>query len=677
MDATLFFAIIALIALAVALVVVLARGRTEGHYAMDIGGAAPTASGGEDSSPDTSFSGRLRLFSGIVAAGIGVIVARLFSMQIISRDSYTERAESNRTRTVKTRPARGRILDRNGIELVGNRPSPTVVAEPDILNDELKVRMLASVLGMPTVAVRRKIQDQTEGVQAHRPVAIDVNRRTVAFLSEHTEPFEGITVEQRTQRNYPLGSVAAHVLGYTGIVLSDQLEASKDAQEGEIAYESGDTVGQSGVEWQYENVLAGIHGEQTVFVDASGRVLNHSDSVAARDGSDIKLTIDINIQQAAEQGLEHAMEEARSQGFPDCNKGCVVVLDPNNGEVLALASAPSYNPNMFVGGISNDDWNQLSSEESGYPLMNRMVSGLYPSASTIKPVVAFSALDNQLLTPQDTFYCTGFWTGFGSAYGQYCWEHSGHGTMNLQSGITYSCDTVFYEIGKAFYFSEHPEALQETFKAWGLGAATGIDLPSEATGRVPDAEWKRNYFADYSEADREWQGGDMTNLCIGQGYLLVTPLQIACVYMGLANGGTFWRPHLLKSVLSKSGEEEVVNFEPTVYLTPQQSAEEYRLARAGLEGVIYEESEAMTAHFTSLPVRIAGKTGTGEAAGNKDPTGWFIAYAPVNDPQYVVCAMVEEAGFGSTSAMYAVRDTLGFLYNSPDTSTAVDQTGAR
>lgn len=663
--------VIVAVALVAIVLVVHARG---GRFTVDIGGQTPRAAGGNDTSAETGFKDRLRglgIFSGGV---IAVLLARVWSMQLMSSDEYTSQAERNRTRTITTAAPRGRILDRNGEELVTNRPSLTVVAQPDVAKNETEVTLLGNLLGMPAMAVRRKIQDTSEGAQGSRTVAVDVPRSVVAYLEEHPDLFSGVTVEQRTERYYPNGKLAAHVLGYTGTVTQDQLEASKNGQT-DVEYESGDITGQAGVEYQYEGVLQGVRGEQEVYVDANGDITGYSTSVPAEAGSDVVLTIDAKIQKAAEDGLAHAIQKAKELNNA-ATAGCVVVLDATNGEILAMASYPEYDPSIFVGGISNADWEALSSESSGYPLMDRAVGGTYPSASTIKPLSTLAALNYGIATPSSGYNCTGFWTGFGSAYGQYCWDKDGHGHMDLRNGIVYSCDTVFYEIGKAFFESDNKEGLQETYTRWGLGKKTGVDLPGEAEGRVPTAQWKQEYFSSYPEEDRMWRGGDTTNLAIGQGDILVTPLQMACIYMGLANDGTIWRPHVLKSVASKEGSGTVADYQPQKLDEVEEKSEYMDLIHDALQGVIYEEDEAVASHFSSLPVKVAGKTGTGEKAG-KDPTAWFCAYAPADDPKYVVTAMVEEGGFGATSAMYAVRDTFGGIYDSPDSSTADSSSGAR
>ncbi|MCI1665291.1 MAG: penicillin-binding protein 2 [Atopobiaceae bacterium] len=639
-----------------------------GRFKFDIGGQTPRASGGNDTSPEAGFKSRL-LGLGVFCGGvIAALLARLWSMQLVSSDDYSKQAESNRTRTVTTVAPRGRILDRNGTELVTNRSSLTVVAFSTVADDDTEVSLLANLLGMPRIAVKRKIQDETEGAQSAHTVAVDVSRRTVAFIQEHADLFPDVSIEQRTQRHYPYGAVGAHVLGYTGTVTSSQLDSTDSSNTDGLTYEAGDTTGQAGIEYQYESVLQGIRGEQTVYVDASGNVTDYSTSIPAESGSDVVLTIDVNVQKAAEDGLAHAIEASKQKGNADCNSGAVVVLDVTNGEVIAMASAPQFDPGIFVGGISNDDWDSLSSDASGNPLLNRAISGQYPSASTIKPIGTFAALDHGIATAETGYDCTGYWTGFGSGYGQYCWLHTGHGYMTLQSGITYSCDVVFYEIGKAFYYSSDQEGLQETYRKWGLGTATGIDLPSESSGRVPDAQWKWNYFTSYSDEDRTWQGGDLTNLAIGQGDLLVTPLQMADIYAGIGTRGTIWRPHVMKSVRSRSGSDSVIEYKCDILNSPTEDAAYMDLVHAGLKGVIYEESESLASHFTNMSITLAGKTGSGEH-GNDAATGWFCSFAPYEDTKYAVVAVVEKGGFGATSAMYAVRDTLGEIYGEPDTST--------
>lgn len=670
MDVKLIIIVLCVVVAIGLLVVFLVFGRGETNFTMDIGGASPRAAGGSDTSSEKTVSGRL-IGLAVGAAGIfAVLIARLWTMQLVSADEYAAEAESNRTRTVTTAAPRGRILDRNGVEIVANRPSLIVVSDSDVVNDDIEVQLVANLTGMPFQAVRRKIQDTSAGAQSKRTISVDVSRRVVAFIAEHPGVFDGIEVVERSQRSYPLGSLAAHVVGYTGSVSSDQL-ASNDSDETGITYESGDIVGQTGVESTYESVLQGVKGEQTVYVDASGNVLDTSTTIDPQSGSDVVLTIDAKIQSVAEQSLVTRMQEIRKTGY-NATGACVVCVDCTNGEVIAMASAPTYNPNVFVGGISTADWDALSSESANYPLMNRAIAGQYPSGSTIKALTSFAALDHGIADTSSSWYCTGYWTWSGNesdAYGWHCWYKSGHGTMNFVTGITNSCDVVFYSIGKGFYYSDTQEGMQETFRRYGLGSVTGIDLPGEMGGRVPDAEWKWNYFTSSSDEDRAWQGGDNCNLAIGQGDLLVTCLQMVDAYCGIANNGTIWRPHVLKGVKSRTGEGSVIDYKSEVIYEPTEDAAYHDTVCEGLHGVVYEEAESQTVHWTSLSVDVAGKTGTAQQ--NKDqPVGWFIGYGPTDNPKYVIGANVDEVLSGATSAMYIVRDVFGAIYGEPDTATS-------
>lgn len=646
------------------------------RFTLDIGGGTPRASGGSENSPSSHFKSRINatgIFAGTI---IGALFMRLWNMQVISSSSYTEQAEKNRTRSISTHAARGRILDRNGAVLVGNRPSLVVLAEQSVLDDEAELQILAALIGIPKAVLRLKIEDSSQGLQRGRVIAVDVSRRVISFINAHPSLFGGVSIEARSQRSYPLGSLAGQVLGYTGIITSEQLKASQGNQdEGKITYEPGDVVGQSGIEASYENVLQGIKGEQVVFVDADGNIVNHSSSVEPQSGSDVVLTLDADIQKAAEDSLSSTIKRLQEHGKPDCFGGCAIAMDVTNGEIIAMASAPSFSPNMFVGGISSDDWDMLSSKSSHNPLLNRGIGGQYPSASTIKPLSALAALNEGIATPQSSYMCTGYWTGFGAAFGQYCWLHTGHGAMTLQTGITHSCDVVFYEVGKGFFYSSNKDGLQQMFKKWGLGSKSQIDLPGELQGRIPDEAWKREYFASYPDDAKAWQGGDNTNLAIGQGDLLVTPLQMLCVYAGIANRGSIPQPHLMKSIKSTSNSGSIIDYKCTTRISIDEKDEYMDLVQRGLYGVIYEESQAQASHFTNMKEKVAGKTGTAETS-HETPTGWFIAYAPYDNPRYVVASVLENSGFGSDGAMYVVRDILGALYHEPDTSTMVDTTGA-
>lgn len=646
-------------------------------------GTQPRATEGEGNTAGTTFKKRFTFLTVAVSALFAALAAKLWSMQMVRSDYYDELSTQNRTRTVTTPAPRGRILDRNGVALVTNRGSLTVTAYRDLADDTVLVRHLANVLGIPYVAALRNIQDNTEGAQARHTIASDVRRSTIAYIQEHAGDFSGVYIDERTERQYPYGSIAAHVLGYTGTITQEQLDAQDKAQQqsgsdesGTITYVSGDTVGQAGVEYEYEQLLQGIKGEQTVTVDATGNVTGQAGAVPPSAGSDIKLTIDLTIQKACESGLTHAVEVAKKAGYENAGAGACICLDCTNGEILGLASLPTYDPSVFIGGISNDDWERLNGDDSGNPLLNRAISGQYMSASTIKVLTSLAGLEYGIYSSSRTTVCTGWWTGNGEANGQACWLHTGHGTLNLEQGIANSCDPVFYDIGHDFYYSsDHSEGMQEMFHRWGLGSLTGIDLPSEGEGRVPDAEWKENYFSEYSTDQRSWNPGDMTNLAIGQGDILVTPVQMACVYAGIANGGVEYTPHVFLSAVSRSGDGDAYKYNngsPKERLTAHVNSDaDLSLVKQGLHDVIYSTSSSTASHFDNMPEEVAGKSGTGEKSG-EDDYAWFIAYAPADKPKYVVAALLEQGGGGSETALFAVRDVLGAIYNVPDSSTSVD-----
>ncbi len=664
MNLSLVIIIVCLVLAAILLVLFFVFGREEASFTFDIGGGAPRAAGGSDESGEKGISSRLVGFGVVVAGVFAALVARLWSMQLVSSDEYAEQAESNRTRTVTTAAPRGRILDRNGVEIVTNRPCLTVTATSDVVDDEIEMTLLGNLIGMPMQAVRRKIQDSSQGAQSARTVSVDVSRRVVAYIGEHPSLFSGVSVEQRTQRSYPLGSLAAHVVGYTGTVTAEQLKQNSD-EDGAVEYKSGDVVGQSGVELMYESVLQGIRGEQTVYVNASGTVLDTSTTIDPQSGSDLYLTIDSGVQQAAEASLEKVVTYLKEAGY-NCTGGSCVAVDCTNGEVICLASYPTYSPNIFVGGISSADWSALQDESANYPLMNRAIAGQYPSGSTIKALTTFAGLDYGIVSTGSSFNCTGWWTGFGESYGMSCWLKYGHGGVNLVTGLTNSCDIVYYEIGKGFYYSDNDEGLQETFRRYGLGSTTGIDLPGEASGRVPDAEWKWNYFSYLPDEQRKWQGGENCNIAIGQGDLLVTVLQMVQAYASIANQGPVYKPHVMKSVKSRIGSGSVIDYSPSVVRTVEEDQTYRDIVKQGLYGVVYEESASQTVHWTNLDVTVNGKTGTAEQTTKGDPLGWFVGYAPADNPKYVVGANVDGVASGATSGMYVVRDILGQIYGQPD-----------
>ncbi len=611
-----------------------------------------TTSALSEADAETRMRRRFLLMLAGVAAAIGALFVRLWSMQVVNGASYTSQAEQNRVTEYTTSAPRGRIYDRNGVELVGNRSSYVVLADSDVQYNEQVLRRLSAVLGIPREYLRAAAASETSGAQADRELAYDVEERAIAYISEHPTAFEGVSVQVQTVRTYPQGTLAAHVLGYTGTISESELTADATGMN----YESGDTVGKDGVEKAFESYLQGTRGSKQVEVNASGEVVGTVETVDPDRGNDIRLTIDVDVQKVAEKALKTAYQDAAKAKYTNASAGAIVCMNCRNGEVIAMASSPTYDPSDFIGGISNDAWEELTDDASGYPLSNRCIAGLYPAASTFKGFTGLAGLEYGFASSSKTWNCAGTWTGFGEDWAQKCWNTSGHGLIGFYKGIVESCDTVFYEIAKSFYqYSENETALQEYLQSWGFGSQTGIELQGEQAGRVPTPEWKKAYNADAPES-QAWQPGDLSNLIIGQGDLLVTPLQICCGYAGLATG-RIPKPVLLREVLDEDGDEVVVSgktFRGSNF-SPEFKESNIQIMRNGFKGVVSEGSVSKV--FSSLGVTTAGKTGTAEVAG-KDNFAWYVGYGPATNPKYVCACCIEQGGSGATSAAPAVRSVL-------------------
>ncbi len=595
---------------------------------------------------------RFMYLMGGVGVALGALFVKLWSMQVISGEQYSEKAEANRTTEYTTIAPRGRIFDRKGRELVGNRSSFAVLVDSDTKDNKEVIHRLSNLLGIPRETVLQLAQSETGGAQADRLIALDVSNRAVAYISEHPNAFPGVTVEARTVRTYPRGSLAVHLLGYAGTISEEELK--KDTEG--IQYESGDTVGKDGAEQAFEAYLQGDRGVKRVEVNAQGQVVNTVDSVDPVQGNDIRLTIDVKVQKVAEKALQRAFRDAHKSGHKKAKSGAIICMNCNTGEIIAAASAPSYDPVEFINGISTERWEELNNSDSAYPLSNRCIAGLYPAASTFKGFTGLAGLEYGFASANKTWDCEGTWTGFGKAWPQKCWNHDGHGTIGFKKGIIESCDVVFYEIAKKFYnYKKSETALQDYIKSWGFGSKTGIELPGEQEGRVPTPEWKKEFNKDAPE-NQAWQPGDLSNLAIGQGDLLITPLQLCCGYAGLATGRVP-KPVILHSVISSDGETVVVDgkqYQGST-MSPSYKEKNIKLMRSGFRAVVTQGSVKKV--FDSFSVKTAGKTGTGEVAG-KDDCAWYVGYGPYNKPKYVCVCIVEEGGSGGTVSAPAVRQVL-------------------
>ncbi|MDR1421609.1 MAG: penicillin-binding protein 2 [Coriobacteriales bacterium] len=604
--------------------------------------------------------GRFYVFAAFVAGVFGVLLARLWSIQLLSGDTYTKLAEENMTSEVSVPATRGRLLDRKGRELIGNRPSLSVAAPRAILDDRNLVYRLSLVLGIPIGILRRNLLDDTLDMQSDRVLASDASQRAVAYIREHPTLFADVKVEERTQRSYSYGTLAAHLLGYIGPVAESDLLAPPEG----IQYESGDYIGKSGAEYAFETLLQGIRGTRTYRVDVDGNPTALVSEVPPENGADVCLTIDLDLQRRTDRVLAEIITSSRDRGFEYANAGVIVALDVKGGGVLAMSSYPSFRPEEFTNGISQDLWDEMTNRESLYPLTNRAIAGLYPAASTYKAFTGLAGEECGIIGDNTQYTCNGFWEDYGEQWGQRCWIFpDGHGTLGLEEAINNSCDIYFYNVGATFYERWAAEdenvrknELQDYLKTWGFGSVSGIDLPGELEGRVPDAAWKKEAFSDTPE-DARWQPGDMTSLCIGQGDLLVTPLQIANGYAGVARGRML-TPHVFDKVIDGKGET-IISYAPRdSAIQPSFSPGHLARIQDGLRRVV----QRFGGNFNALPVPASGKSGTAEVAAAEAESSWFVAYAPSDDPQYCVACIIEQSGEGSSSAVLGVQHTLAALY---------------
>lgn len=575
---------------------------------------------------------------GVLGAGVfGALAVRLFGLQVLNSASYSEEAQNNLYTTVNTPAPRGVIYDSQGVALVSNRQVQTVLADADVVDNPDVILRLSSLLGIPYEVVRSRILDSSSGAQSQRVVASDVKLRDIAYISEHRDAFPGVTTQVRTTRSYPYGALAAHVLGYTGTASEEDLNNAAEGRD----IESGDAVGKSGVEQTYDALIAGDHGQRILVTDATGVIQQVVAETDPSKGNDVYLTIDARVQYVADTALKEAVT-----GGTGTAAACVVI-DVETGGIVAMSNYPTYEPERFIGGISQDTWDAYQTEESHYPLMNRSIAGTYPAASCFKAFTGLAGLTYGFADTTRTWDCTGTWTGFGDEFPQDCWFETGHGPITFREGVIESCDTVFYEIAKDFYDARGTignEAMQDFIKEFGYAASTHIDLSGEAEGRIPTPQWKQEYFKDVPE-EAQWLPGDMSNMVIGQGYVLVTPIQVARAYAAVATGRLL-RPHLLKEVRNSLGET-VLTFETVEDYHPEVDSALLEVMQDALHGVATENA-SVSADFGKYSWSAAAKTGTAEVAGKQD-MAWFSCYAPYEQPKFALALCLEEGGSGSTT----------------------------
>ena len=614
---------------------------------------------------DSSSKRRLRIAIYFLVLLLAGLIVRLYFLQVMSGQIYAQEAQESILRSKTVQAPRGNIYDRNGKLLVKSVPSPAIAVDPRIvIQNENVVDILCTKLDLEKQEVLQKLKKSNISYLERVILKQGIDYATMIYFKENSASLPGVEVIDVFLREYEYGNLAAHILGYTGEIDEDKLKSGQYS----VGYEGGDQIGLSGIESYYEQVLKGTKGRITYEVDPIGKPRNIIEDVAYVPGNDLYLTIDIDLQKAVEEILANSIIEIRQQkptGSDENYKvpgGAVVVLDAKDSEILSMASYPTYDPSVFTGGISESDWAYLNDPENEHPLNNRAIMG-YPPGSVFKLVTAYAGLSEEVVNKNRYISCGGLWTGLGADFPKWCWAKSGHGAMNIISAIQNSCDIYFYEVGFELFLKNNnsEELLQKYSKLFGFGTSTGVDLPYEDTGVVPDKAWKKEYFKEQKD-NTIWFPGDTVNMAIGQGDLLTTPLQIANSYAILINRGIKNIPHLGLEVRDENGDVFAkLGKGPDADL--DMNNEYLDMIEQGMEKVVSQGTAA--SRFRNFPLKeitVAGKTGTAEVIGKQD-YGWFVAYAPIDNPQYIVVVMLEQAGGGSRSAAPIAEKIFEYLFN--------------
>jgi penicillin-binding protein 2 len=570
---------------------------------------------------------RLSVVQGVVGALLGLLLLQFWNLQVVRARHFRDLAENNRSRIVDVAAPRGRLLDRDGRLLVGNRPSFNVVLSPEHVDDlDRVVARTAETLGTGEAVIREKLARRVP----YRPVVVrtDASISDVAALEARRLELPEVRVEVVPLRYYPLASAAAHALGRVGEISERQLKQPEFSE-----LEPGALVGQAGIESRYNRALMGQDGYRRVIVNSRGQEVSEADHVPPRDGSSLTLTLDASLQAAVERAFAG-------------RAGAAVVLDPRTGEILAMTSTPAYDPNEFTTGIDADLWAQLAGDPET-PLMNRVIQGQYAPGSTFKIIMATAALEEGVITPSTTFYCPGHLNVYNTTFR--CSNPGGHGVVDVRRALAVSCNVFFYQLGIRLEISR----IAKWAKRFGLGVPTGVDLPHEASGLMPDPEWKLR------TQKTPWYAGETVSVAIGQGQVSATPLQMARVAAVIANGGNLVRPHLVRG----GGADEP----PRPIGIHKETLD---VVKEGMRAVV-EGGTGWRARLSH--VTVCGKTGSAQVVAHARlerergdpaflPHGWFVAFAPAENPEVAIAVLVEHGGSGGGAAAPVARSILARFF---------------
>ena len=663
-----------------------------------------------------------------------VLIVQLLNLQVVNGESYREQSNTRLSRVSKIDSTRGSILDRSGNEIAGvklqndielfktnisdEELNQAILALVNLLNDyqitytdtfpikinpfeftisdtelsnwkaKYKIEENASAEEVfykfkskynitsenvedirKIISIRYKIT--TIGYSATKSITIatNVNDEVVAQINERNDEFPGISISTNTVRAYPLGSLAAHVIGYTRTISDEEYKEKKDR------YDIDDIIGKTGIEYLFEDYLKGTDGEKQVEMSVDGTITGEYVTKNAIAGSDVVLTIDANLQQVTETALANCVEKIKNGGFAqtyDAKGGAAVVMDVNTGDVLSMASSPTYEPEWFVGTLETDKWNYMNDSET-HPLLNKAIQGTYEPGSTFKMITAIAGLETGGITPKEKINDTGIYKKYG--VDMKCWYytsyHRGHGYLNVTQALQHSCNYFFYETGDRIGI----DAIVKYALHFGLGKKTGIELPSEQAGTLAQ-----------KQEGKTWNPGDTLNAAIGQGDNSFTPLQIAKYISSIANGGTVVKPTIIKTILNSDGTE-VPKEEIEKYTNEKLgfqdeddgiaiSQESINIAKEGMRMATSEAGGTAYSIFKNFVVEVAGKTGSAEAgqdANSKDiVNAWFVCFAPFDNPEVAVVVMIENGGHGNYAAEVA-RDILTQYFGMNENTSEINE----
>jgi penicillin-binding protein 2 len=609
---------------------------------------------------------RVGILGAVALVVFAVLVFRLWSLQVLSGDAYLAAAQGNQLRTIRIEAPRGTILDRDGKPIVDNIAGTAVKLWVGDLPKQGRydvIKRLAWVLNVPAGRLAKEVDERIADPVNPITVKTAVGEDQVAYLYEHQADFPGVQIQGTYLRHYPYQTLAAQVLGYVGEVSQDELDRRPKL------YRSGDKVGKAGVESRLDEYLRGEAGQAQIRVDSLGRPQSPlAPKREARPGHAVRLTIDIDLQRAAERAIRYGIRTARDNESYSANGGALVALDPRDGAVLAMASTPTYKPSVYVGRVDPKKIeplvNNAAAKRANYPGINRVTTGVYPPGSTWKPVVALAAMQEHLLEPYQSLGCTPSATYGLDEQVFVNWDPYVNHAMTLSEALARSCDTYFYQVGYSFYLQgdKGRSRMQEWARRFGFGSPAGIDVGREEPGLVPTPAWRKRTFK--SDWDKAWNPGDSIQLAIGQKDVAVTPLQMARFYAMIANGGKMVTPYVVSQVETSAarGQAPVVlqRFTPDPPEPLGVDPAALQVIRDGLYSATHSTFGTSSGVFSSFPVPVAGKTGTAEKVvpipgyppGHLEDQSWWCGYGPAQTEvaRIVVCAVIENGGHGSTAA---------------------------